>query len=278
MTIKTNLNRLNHFHDNVNNAPIEKQILDLIVDTKIFKEVKYQTKQDFRCFILDDIALIRLRIERDCFVLSFSGDKFKLCSGHGFDSTFYGMNFETQFNKEFKKEFEKYLKLVSFVIAKTKEAQIIADEVFKNKKEYEKNIAVALDKYFSNDIIKPTYAIFEENLIPELSNPYTPGVWSWLSFDIKGTKQPHSKHEKCVSVELYMDGTIINPRMEEFIKAIQCDDYECKPSIKEMQKKLAIISKFEEKVKKFNGYKIPYLKDFLDVEKKGYEFRKSIKF
>ena len=274
--IKTNLNRLNHFHDNVNNAPIEKQILDLIVETKIFKDVKYQTKQDFRFYMLDGGAALELEIQRDCFILAFKGDKFNLCSGY--KSTFHGMKFESEFNKEFNKEFEKYIKLVSVVIVKTKEAYVIAGEILNKKKEYEKNIISALDKYFSNDIVKPTYTIFDENLIPELDNPYTPGVWSWLNFDIKGTKQPHSKYEKHIGVELYMDGTIKKPRIDEFVKAIQCDDYECKPSIKEMQKKLALISKFEEKVKKFNGNKIPYLKDFLVVKKKGYEFRKSLKF
>jgi len=276
MTIKTNLNRLNHFHDNVNDAPIEKQILDLIVETKVFKEVKYETKQSFRCYVINDNAILQLEIKQDHFTLAFHGDKFKLCNRY--NSTFHGMKFESDFKNEFKNEFVKYLKAVYVVIKKTNEAQVIANEILNKKKEYEKNINTALDKYFSNDIIKPRYAIFDENLIPHYDTEYTAGIWSWLNFDIKGTKQPHSKHEKCVGVELYMDGTIKYPRIDNFIKAIQCDGDECKPSLKEMQKKLSSISKLEEKVKKFNGTKIPYLKDILAVKKKGYEFRKSIKF
>lgn len=279
MIIKTNLNRLNHFHDNVNMIPVEKQIMDFIIETKIFDKIQYRTNNRFMGYIVDDKAVLGLNFDCYEFRIEFRGDKFNL---YPHNNSFSGIVFKSDFKKDIKNEFIKYLKTVAEVIEKTKEAQKIADEILilNNKNDYEKNITNALDKYFSNDIIKARYSIFDTNLIPKLDNRYTPGVWSWLNFDIKGTKQRHSKYEKGVGVELYMDGTIKNPRIDEFIKAIQCDENEstCKPSIKEMQAKLKYISKFEEKMKKFNGRTIPYLKDFLAVEQKGYEFRKSLKF
>jgi hypothetical protein len=273
MTIKTNLNKQNYHHDNVNNDPIEKQILNFISETKIFKKVGYETKQDYQFYILDDEAIIELRFERYGFKLAFKGDKFKL--SNKYKSTFDGMKFEADYNRDIKKEFEVYLKSVSYVVSKTKEAQIIADEIVLKKKEYEKKIKLELDEYFANDIIKADFSIYDENLIAE-KDEHTPGVWSWLYFRIKGTKQRHnSKHEKSVGVELYMDGTIKNKRIDEFVKAIQCEDYECKPSVREMQTKLGAVADLEDKLKSFNGTKLPNLKKYLSVKKKGYEFRES---
>ncbi|HWY33827.1 MAG TPA: hypothetical protein VNX68_04230, partial [Nitrosopumilaceae archaeon] len=166
-----------------------------------------------------------------------------------------------------------YTTRIKNVLFHTESAEKIASKIFSKKKEYEKKINKAIDAYFNNKLIKSRYTIFEENLIPN-QNSHTPGIWNWLNFDLVGVKR--SFHESTgVGVELYLDGKIKNPRISEFVKSIQCTNSQCKPSVNKMQERLNLISDFENKVKKFDGTKLPHLKEMFEVQKEGYAYRKK---
>ena len=278
MQIKTNLSRVTKYHDNVNFDPIERQVLDFIKSTGIFKTVEYKVSKDDKIFILNDRGGLYLSYDIYGLTITYDGD------GYGFttdrETSFFGIKYKIEDFKHQsgKDEFTPYLKRILEIMT----ANLGANEIvrkFPINDEVQAKLNSELNKFFNNKSIRVEYHLFPSNLMPKLSNEYTPGVWSWLSFKLVGTKQDDgSKHEKSVSVELYNDGSIKNPRIEEFIKGFQCNKFECKPTIKEMQEKLKNIGKLEEKILKFNGRNIPVLKDFLAVQSEGLEYRRNLKF
>jgi hypothetical protein len=276
MVIKTNLTRVTKIHDNVNFEPIARQVLTFIQSTGIFNKVEYKVSKDDQMFILNDRG--RLHLDYNLYHLSliYNGDS-ELQFVADSDSSFFGLKQNVIYNAE-NIDVTKYLKMVAQIMQANIEANKIISK-FSFDEDTQAKLNLELNKYFKNPSVRVSYALFPVNLIPKLSNPYTPGVWSWLSFSLVGTKQEHSKHEKHVSLELYNDGSIKRPRIDEFIKAVQCNehDMECKPTIKQMQARLNNIAKLEEKLKKFNGREIPVLKDFLALQDEGLEFRRNFK-
>lgn len=278
MLIKTNLSRVTKYHDNVNFEPIERQVLEFIKSTGIFNKVEYKVSKDNKLFILNDQG--RLYLSYNCYGLTITYDG----DGYGFttdrDTSFFGIKYKIEDFKHQsgKDEFTPYLKRIMEIMT----ANLGANEIvrkFPINDEIQANLNSELNKYFNNKSIRAEYSLFPINLMPKLSNEYRPGVWSWLNFRLVGTNQDDgSNRERFVSVELYNDGKVQNPRIEEFIKGFQCNNFECKPTIKEMQEKLANIAELEEKIMNFNGLEIPILKDFLAVQSEGLEYRRNLKF
>lgn len=280
MKIKTNLNRVNLIHDQINYPSIERQVMDYIIETKLFETVTFKVKKDEGLIVLNESNY--LRMSYDCYHISFNfyGDKYHLLDKErSLSGVYLTIDWKEQGDAE-TKEMNKYLKNIAAIIEANKTADAIVSQ-FTFSEEMNKNIEKAIDDHFNNDLIKANFHAFPESLIPQLDNPYTKGIWSWLNFHLIGIKQHgYPKLDKSIGVELFADGKIKYPHIDKFVKAIQCGEYEtqCKPSIKEMQSRLAYVSDFEEKVKTFDGTKIPYLQDYLALQAKGVEFRKSLKF
>ncbi len=273
MEIKSNLNRLHKYHDNVNYEPIELQIFNYIKSTRLFDSVEYKTKGNDQYFILNGTCVLVLRFDSYEFFLS-TRDKYKLLCG---ENTWSEIKYSSEYNKHNSKAdnfFQTIIRLIDLNKKADEIIQTFIPEGVKNE-ELVTKINENLDKYFKNDLIKPRFSLFPENLIGK-DNEYTKGIWSWLHFEIIGVKQEDfSNYNKSVGVELFVDGTIKKPRIDEFVNKIQNKNE--KLSIKELNSRLKNVGDLEKKINSFNGLKIPVLKDYLTTMKKGYDFRKSIK-
>lgn len=94
MEIKSNLNRLYKYHDNVNYEPIELQIFNYIKSTCLFNSVEYKTKGDSKYFKLDGLC-VDLRHYSDEISLS-SRDKYRLlCDNNSWSE----IKFSLEYNK-----------------------------------------------------------------------------------------------------------------------------------------------------------------------------------
>ena len=280
MLIKTNLSRVTKIHDNVNFEPIERQVLEFIKSTGIFKEVAYKVSKDDKIFILNDQG--GLNLSYDCYGLTITYDG----DGYGFttdrNTSFFGIKYKIEDFKHQsgKDEFTPYLKHILEIMCANLGAHEIVRK-FPINDEIQAKLNSELNKYFNNKSVIVEYTLFPSNLIPKFSGEYIipiPSAWSWLTFKLVGTKQKNFNLEKSVGVGLYNDGSIKNPRIEEFIKGFQCDEHECKPTIKQTMDMLKNIAKLEEKIKNFNGREIPLLRDFLAVQSEGLEYRRNLKF